>query len=147
MRRAEDSRADSRGGAFGVFRSVGLPQRTLGRAEGISGTRAAAGEVSAVRDADGGAQSPFREASEDEFHRGAFGVSWKRPGAAGENSRFAAEHVRGYRRSVGGTGAATLFGARFSGEISRPRAHGERHLRRERIQMVFPGARNARRIF
>src|SRR6266403_44631 len=147
MRGAEASRVDSRGGAFGVFRSVGLPQRTLGRIEGISGARAAAGEVSAVRDADGGAQSPFREASEDEFHRSASGLSRKRPGAAGENSRFAAEHVRGYRRGAGGTGTATLFGARFSGEVSGPRADGKRHLRRERIQMVFPGARNAGRIF
>jgi len=57
MRGAEDSRADSRGGAFGVFRSVGLSQRTLSGAEGVSGTRAAACEVSAVRDADDGTQS------------------------------------------------------------------------------------------
>src|ERR1700741_1933723 len=106
MREAEASRADSRGGTVGVFRSVGLSQRTLGGAEGISGARAAAGEVSAVRDADGGAQSPFRQASADEFHRRASGLPRKRPGTAGENARFAAEHVRGYRRRAGGTGSA-----------------------------------------
>src|SRR5205807_9132671 len=39
------------------------------------------------------------------------------------------------------------FGARFSGEIPRPRADGKRHLRGERIQMVFPRARNAGRVF
>jgi len=32
---------------------------------------------------------------------------------------------------------AALFGARFSGQISGPRADGERHLRSERIQMYF----------
>src|SRR6266849_51261 len=84
MRGAENSRADSRGGACGVFRSLGLPQRALGGVEGISGTRTATREISAVRNADDGAQSSICEAPQDKFHRGASGVSRKRPGAAGK---------------------------------------------------------------
>src|SRR6266699_6915800 len=114
MRGAKNSRANSHSGAFGVFRSVGLPQRTLGGVEGISGTRASAGEVSAVRDADDGAQSFVCKASKDKFHRGAFGVSRKRSGAAGKTFRFESECVCGHSGGAGGAGAAAVFGARFS---------------------------------
>src|SRR6266702_1364821 len=128
MRGAENSRADSHSGAFGVFRRVGLPQRTLGGVEGISRTRAAAGEISAVRDAADGAQSSVCEAPEDKFHRGAFSVSRKRSGAAGKTFRFESECVWGHRGGAGGAGAAAVFGARFSGQVSGPGADGERHL-------------------
>jgi predicted TIM-barrel fold metal-dependent hydrolase len=52
--------------------------------ETVSGTCAAAFGLSTLRNAHGGAQSFVCQASEDEFHCGAPGVSWKRFGAFGE---------------------------------------------------------------
>ncbi len=69
-------------GAVGVFRSLGLPQRTLAGVERISGPCAAAGEISAVRNAHRRAQSSLCETPENEFYRRASGVSRQRPGAA-----------------------------------------------------------------
>src|SRR5258708_1764862 len=146
MRGAETSRAHPHRGAFGVFRSLGQKQRALGGAKRISAARAASFQISSVRDADGGAQPFVRETSEGQFHRGASGVSRERSRAAREIVRRAPEHVRGYRRGARGAWPATVFGARFPGEVSRPRADGQRHLRSERIQMVFSRAGNARRI-
>src|SRR5580692_2411290 len=147
MRGLEDSRADPHCGAFGIFRSMGLLERALAGAETIPGARAAAVGVSAFRNADDRAESFVRETPTDEFHRRASRVSRKRFGATGEIVRRVSKCECGHRRRAGGTGTAALFGARFSRQISGPHSDGKRHLRRERIQMVFSVPRNARRIF